>query len=257
MKFNIVTYIKPNHDFEMFSSSLASIQKTKYLHKLCICFVNKIPNQFIEELNKYNNIIWKDNVDNYWASEMMEMVKQNDSEYYFIWEEDSHIYNIDQFEKTYEAFLCKNCDFMLTQDLKWIERAKHLLSRNLAIQENEFLYFNWGTDYAKFCRESSSDVLVKGAYPVTVNGVFSKQLITSLLNMLLESNYWKDITSGKYHNHHQNPKLPHSFEVFPGFWWEGKNEGYGNVEYTTIVSTIQYAEELGGRLIDKLKTKKQ
>ena len=46
-----------------------------------------------------------------------------------------------------------------------------------------------------------------------------------------------------------SPKLPHSFEVFPGFWWKGKNDGYGdNIEYSTMISTIQFAEELGGRL---------
>jgi hypothetical protein len=252
MKFNIVTYIKPNHSFEMFATSLANVQQTKYLNKFCICFVKKIQDEFIDELNKYDNIIWKDNIDNYWADEMKLMIKQNPSEYYFIWEEDSHIYDINQFEKTFKFLSEKNIDFMLTQDLKWIERAKHLLNHKLAIQDNEFLYFNWGTNYAKFCRESSSNTLVNGAYPVTVNGIFSKQLLTLLLDMLLKSNYWKNITAGKFDHFHQNPKLPHSFEVFPGFWWEGKNNGYGNIEYSTMVSTIQFAEELGGRLVNTI-----
>tara|TARA_R110000851_G_scaffold183777_5_gene333157 strand:- start:610 stop:1377 length:768 start_codon:yes stop_codon:yes gene_type:complete len=251
-KFNIVTYIKPNHDFEMFATSLANIQQTKYLNKFCICFVKKLSNKFINELNKYENIIWKDNVNNYWAIEMKKMIDENNSKYYFIWEEDSHIYDITQFEKTYESLISNDIDFMLTQDKKWISRAEHLLQNNLAIQENEFLYFNWGTNYAKFCRETSDNVLVNGAYPVTVNGIFSKSLLTSLLDMLLESKYWKNITAGNFNHFHQNPKLPHSFEVFPGFWWKGKNNGYGNnLEYKTMISTIQFAKELGGRLINK------
>ena len=119
-KFNIVTYIKPNHDFEMFATSLANIQQTKYLNKFCICFVKKLSNKFINELNKYENIIWKDNVNNYWAIEMKKMIDENNSKYYFIWEEDSHIYDITQFEKTYESLISNDIDFMLTQDKKWI-----------------------------------------------------------------------------------------------------------------------------------------
>ena len=33
-KFNIVTYIKPTDDFDMFVSSLANVQKSQYLDKL-------------------------------------------------------------------------------------------------------------------------------------------------------------------------------------------------------------------------------
>ena len=248
-KFNIVTYIKPNHSFEMFARSLANIQQTKYLDKFCICFVKKLSKEFTNELNKYDNIIWKDNVDNFWATEMKTMIEQNNSKYYFIWEEDSHIYDINQFERSYELLASNDVDFMLTQDLKWIQRAKHLQEHDLAIQQDEFLFFNWGTNYAKFCRESSSDSLVNGAYPVTVNGIFSKKLLVSLLDKLLTSDYWRNITAGHFDHFHRNPKLPHSFEVFPGFWWKGKNDGYGdNIEYSTMISTIQFAEELGGRL---------
>ena len=151
-KFNIVTYIKPNHSFEMFARSLANIQQTKYLDKFCICFVKKLSKEFTDELDKYDNIIWKDNVDNFWATEMKMMIEQNNSKYYFIWEEDSHIYDINQFERSYELLASNDVDFMLTQDLKWIQRAKHLQEHDLAIQQDEFLFFNWGTNYAKFCR---------------------------------------------------------------------------------------------------------
>ena len=251
-KFNVVTYIKPTNDFDMFATSLANIQKSQYLDKFCISFVEKLPKNFIKEINKYENIIWKDNVDNYWAQQMKNMMEQNPSDYYFIWEEDSHIFNIKQFDKSIEKLEEKKVDFLLTQDLKWIERAKHLLNNNLAIKENEFLYFNWGTFYAKYCRETSSNSLVNGAYPVTVNGVFSKKLLISLLNNLLTSKYWEEIIKGNFTHFHNNPKLPHSFEVYPGFWWEGKNKGYGNIEYSTVISTIQFAEELGDRLINKI-----
>ena len=139
---------------------------------------------------------------------------------------------------------------MLTLDKKWIERGKFLLENELAIQENEFLYFNWGTDYAKYCRESSTNSLVNGAYPVTVGSMFTKKLLVSLLNKLFDSRYWKNIISGNFEHYHRNPKLPHSFEVFPGFWWKGINDGYGHVQYTTMVSEIQFGEELGGRLIN-------
>ena len=252
-KFNIVTYIKPTDDFDMFVSSLANVQKSQYLDKLIISFVEKLSDNFKNELSKYKNIIWKDNVDEYWAEEMKLLIDQNPSDYYFIWEEDSSIFDIKQFDKSIRQLNDKGVDFLLTQDLKWIERAKHLLNNNLAIKENEFLYFNWGTFYAKYCRESSPNKLINGAYPVTVNGIFSKELLLSLLDNLLTSNYWKEITKGNFNHFHNNPKLPHSFEVYPGFWWEGKNNGYGNIEYSTMISTIQFAEELGGRLIDKLK----
>ena len=95
-KFNVVTYIKPTNDFDMFATSLANIQKSQYLNKFCISFVEKLPKNFIKEINKYENIIWKDNVDNHWAQQMKDMMEQNPSDYYFIWEEDSHIFNIKQ-----------------------------------------------------------------------------------------------------------------------------------------------------------------
>jgi hypothetical protein len=250
--FNIVTYIKPTNDFPMFATSLANIQKSKYLNKFCILFVEKLPKNFKNELNKYTNIIWKDNIDKYWAQEMKSMIDNNPSDYYFIWEEDSHIFDINQFDRSVKELMDKEVDFLLTQDLKWIERANHLLKNNLAIKEKEFLYFNWGTYYAKYCRETSTNPLVNGAYPVTVNGIFSKNLLISLLDKLLTSDYWDEITKGNFTHFHNNPKLPHSFEVFPGFWWKGKNNGYGNLEYTTMVSTIQFAEELGDRLINKI-----
>lgn len=252
MKFNIVTYIKPTDDFEMFAKCLANIQKSIYLNKIFISFVENLSSEFIKELEKYDNIIWKDGVDKYWAVEIKTLIENNPSDYYYTWEEDSYIYNIKQFDKTFKRLVKKEINYMLTLDLKWIERANFLLNNNLAIKEDEFIYFNWGTNYAKYCRENSKNNLVKGAYPVSIGGIFSKNLLTSLLDMLIQSKYWKDITSGNFNHFHNNPKLPHSFEVFPGFWWEGKNNGYGNIEYSSMVSTIQYAEELGGRLIEKI-----
>ena len=35
-KFNVVTYIKPTNDFDMFATSLANIQKSQYLDKFCM-----------------------------------------------------------------------------------------------------------------------------------------------------------------------------------------------------------------------------
>ena len=137
-------------------------------------------------------------------------------------------------------------------DLKWIKRAKHLHSNNIAIEKDNYIYFNWGTKYAQFCRNSSSDPLVNGAYPVTVSGIYSHNLLVNLLDDILNSNYWKDITSGNFSHYHNNPKLPHSFEVYPGFWWKEKNNGYGNIEYSAMVSKTQFAEELGERLIEKI-----
>tara|TARA_Y100000385_G_C12944431_1_gene572668 strand:- start:135 stop:899 length:765 start_codon:yes stop_codon:yes gene_type:complete len=252
-KFNIVTYIKPTDDFNMFAYSLANVQKSQYLDKLIISFVEKLPDNFKNELSKYENIVWKDNVDEYWAEEMKLLIDQNPSDYYYIWEEDSHIFDIKEFDNSFKAMVENGVECLLTQDLKWIKRAEHLLNNGLAVEKNNYLIFNWGTHYAKHCRESSNDVLINGAYPVTVNGIFSKELLTSLLDNLLTSNYWEEITKGNFNHFHNNPKLPHSFEVYPGFWWEGKNNGYGNIEYSTMISTIQFAEELGSRLINKLK----
>jgi len=248
MNFDIIAYIKPNHDFDIFKQSLSNIQKSKYINKIYISFVEKLNNTFTNELNQYENIIWKDAIDNFWASEILLLINKSKSECIYTWEEDSYVYNIDQFDKTFENFINKNVDHMLTLDKKWIERGKFMLSKNLAIQENEFIYFNWGTRYAKYCRENSTNTLVNGAYPVTVGSMFSKKLLLYMLNFLIDSNYWKAIIKGNFNHFHQNPALPHSFEVFPGFWWPGKNNGYGDITYSTIVSTIQYGKELGGRL---------
>ena len=89
---------------------------------------------------------------------------------------------------------------------------------------------------------------IQSKFSLTSESLQSVQFISQSLN----SNYWKDITSGNFSHYHNNPKLPHSFEVYPGFWWEGKNNGYGNIEYSTVISTIQFAEELGDRLINKI-----
>ena len=248
-KFDIVTYIKPNHSLDTFSKCMGKIQNSKYLNKCYIHFVNKLDDSFKNILNSFDNVVWKDGVDNNWATEIKNMIySECKSKSVYLWEEDSHVYDVDQFDKTFENFTKKGLDHMLTLDKKWIERGEFLLGKQLAIQDDEFLYFNWGTDYAKYCRENSNNPLVKGAYPVTVGSMFSKRLLISLLNKLFESKYWTDITSGNYSHFHRNPKLPHSFEVFSGFWWEGVNEGNGNVQYTTMVSTHQLGEELGGRL---------
>jgi hypothetical protein len=250
-KYNIISYIKPTDDFKMFATSLANVQRSQYLNKLIILFVEKLPSNFINEIKKYKNIIWKDNVDKYWAQEIKLLIEQNPSDYYYLWEEDSYIFNIKEFDNSFKMMVENNIECLITQDLKWIKRAEHLLNNNLAIEKNNFLIFNWGTYYAKFCRESSSNRLVNGAYPVTIPSIFAKELLLSLLNNFMSSPHWEEIIKGNFTHYHNNPKLPHSFEVYPGFWWEGKNNGYGNVEYITMVSKIQYAEELGGRLIDK------
>lgn len=251
-KFNIITYIKPNHNFEMFSTSLTNVQKSKHLNKLIISFVEKLPSEYVEELNKYENITWKDEVNNYWAQEIKEMIYNNPSNYYYLWEEDSHIFDIKGLDNSFQKMIEEDISCLITQDLKWIKRAKHLLDNNLAIKDKDFMFFNWGTHYAKYCRETSNDTLVNGAYPVTISSIFSKELLLSLINDFISSTHWEEITKGNFSHFHNNPKLPHSFEVYPGFWWEGKNNGYGNIEYSTMVSTIQFAEELGGRLINKI-----
>jgi len=250
--FNIVTYIKPTDDFNMFASSLANVQKSQYLDKLIISFVEKLPDNFKNELSKYKNIIWKDNRDKYWAEEIKLLIDQNPSDYYYIWEEDSHIFDIKEFDNSFKSMVENSVECLITQDLKWIKRAEHLLNNKFAIGRGNHLIFNWGTYYAKYCRESSNDSLVNGAYPVTVSSIFTKELLLSLLDNFMSSTHWVEITKGNFSHYHNNPKLPHSFEVFPGFWWKGKNNGYGNLEYTTMVSTIQFAEELGDRLIDKI-----
>lgn len=252
MNFDIITYIKPNHNFDVFKQSLSNIQNSKYINKIYISFVEKLNNKFINELDQYKNIIWKDQINNFWADEIVSLINESDSKYIYNWEEDSYVYDVNQFDKTFESFVDKEVDHMLVLDKKWIERGKFMLSRNLAIQENEFIYFNWGTRYAKYCRENSTNPLVNGAYPVGLGTMFTKKLLLSMLNFLIDSNYWKDITKGNFNHFHQNPNLPHSFEVFPGFWWPGKNNGYGDITYSTMVSTTQHAEELGDRLINKL-----
>ncbi len=252
-KFNIITYIKPTSDIDMFCKTLNCIMKVKYIDKFCISFKEKLNEKYKTELNKYDNIIWNDGIDEYWATEMKRMLDKHPSDYYYIWEEDSYIFDSKSFEETFEEFV-KNTeiDFMITQDNKWIERANHLLNNNFAIEDDNFIYFNWGTKSAEYCRKSSDNQLVNGAYPVTVSGIFTKELLNNLLDTLLSSEYWKDITKGNFNHFHRNPKLPHSFEVFPGFWWDGINDGYGDVEYTTIISKTLYGEELGDRLVTKL-----
>lgn len=251
-KFNIITYIKPTNDFGMFAKCLSNIQKSKNINKFCILFKDKLQNSFKEELNKYNNIVWEENIDSFWASKILELISLHPADYYYIWEEDSYIFNIEQFDKSFETLKLREVDCLITQDLKWIKRAEYLLSNNLALEENNFIYFNWGTYYAKYCRDNSKDKLINGAYPVTVSAIFHKELLIGLLNNLVNSNYWEEITRGNFNHYHKNPKLPHSFEVFPGFWWEGKDGGYGNIEYSAMVSKTLYAEELGNRLINKI-----
>ncbi len=252
MKFNIITYIKPTDNFNMFVNSLANVQKSQYLNKLIISFVEKLPNNFINELSKYKNIIWKDNIDKYWAQEIKLLIEQNPSDYYYLWEEDSHIFNIKEFDKSFKKLTENNIECLITQDIKWIKRAEYLFNNNLALEDNNFLIFNWGTNYAKYCRENSNNNLINGAYPVTISSIFTKELLLSLLDNFMSSTHWKEITKGRFSHYHNNPKLPHSFEVYPGFWWKGKNNGYGNIEYVTMVSKTQYAEELGDRLINTI-----
>jgi hypothetical protein len=228
--------------------------KIKHLDKFCISFKEKLTEDYIVELNKYDNVIWSDGIDEFWATEMQRLLNTYPADYYYIWEEDSYIFDNKSFEETFEEFV-KNTeiDFMITQDNKWIERANHLLNNDFALEDDNFIYFNWGTKSAEYCRKSSGNPLVSGAYPVTVSGIFTKELLNNLLDTLLSSEYWKDITKGNFNHFHRNPKLPHSFEVFPGFWWDGINDGYGDVEYTTIISKKLYGEELGDRLVTKLR----
>ena len=256
-KFSIVTYINPApEEFDMFKKSLDSVMSIKYLDRVCISFVQKLDKKHIKELNKYDNLVWRDGMDYFWAEEMIRLIEENDSEYYFIWEEDTNIFDAEQFEKAFEKMVKNKIEFLLTQDLKWIKRAQYLLENGLAVQKGDYIYFNWGTEYAKYCRKMSDDKLVNGAYPVTVNGVFTKDLLLSLLKNLTSSDYWERITKGNYSHFHHNPRLPHSFEVYPGFWWEGKYDEYGEVAFQTMIGEKQFAEELGERLVNKI-TQKQ
>ena len=161
MKFNIITYIKPTDNFNMFANSLANVQKSQHLNKLIISFVEKLPNDFINELNKYKNIIWKDNIDKYWAQEIKLLIEQNPSDYYYLWEEDSHIFDIKEFDNSFKTMVQNDVECLITQDLKWIKRAEHLQNNWLAVEKDNYLIFNWGTHYAKYCRETSTNPLVK------------------------------------------------------------------------------------------------
>ena len=93
----VITYIKPTHNLDVFSICLENAQKSKHLDKFLISFKEKLSVDFIDELNKYDNIVWKDDVDNFWASEMRDLISENPSDYYYIWEEDSHIFDIISF----------------------------------------------------------------------------------------------------------------------------------------------------------------
>jgi hypothetical protein len=247
----VITYIKPSHNLDTFTACLQNAQKSKYLDKFFISFKEKISEEFINQLNKYDNVFWKDEVDNFWATEIKKMILENPDEYYYLWEEDSHIFDIAQFDTTYEKFISTDVDFLFTQDLKWIKRSEHLLDANLVLDEGDFRFFYWGARYAEHCRKTSTDSLVNGAYPVTIAGIFRAKLIVELLDTFMNSKHWKEITSGNFTHFHHNPQLPHSFEVFPEFWWEDKG-GSGNLEYKAMVCKKQFAEELGERLVTKL-----
>lgn len=251
VKFNIVTYIKPNHDVHTFTRNLKKALELKHLDKMYISFKEKLSTDFKEQLVKHDNIIWKDNVDNYWATEMRDIISQNPSKYYYIWEEDSHIFNVSKFDKAYEKLLSTDVDFLFTQDLKWIKRSQHLADANLVLNDNNFTFFYWGSRYAEHCRKTSTDPMVKGAYPVTLAGIFTSSLLIELLDKFLQSSHWKEITSGNFSHFHDNPKLPHSFEVFPEFWWEDKG-GPGTLEYKAMICNEQFAEEVGERLVTTL-----
>ena len=149
-KFNIITYIKPTNDIDMFIKTLRCAMKIKHLDKFCISFKEKLTEDYIVELNKYDNVIWSDGIDEFWATEMQRLLNTYPADYYYIWEEDSYIFDNKSFEETFEEFISNSeLEFMMTQDKKWIERAHHLLKNNFAIEDSNFIYFNWGTKPAE------------------------------------------------------------------------------------------------------------
>ena len=246
MSLGLISYIKPNHNSTICNKTIDAIMKIKDINKFNILFKDKINQDLINILDKYS-ISWEDQVDDFWAIKMLDLINKNKATHYMLWEEDSLIYDSQLFDKTYKKMVDTDIDFMLTLDKKWIERAKFLYDNNIAIEDKDYYYFNWGTHYAKFCRENSKNKLVNGAYPVTASGVFKKELICNLLNDLISSTYWKKITRGEFTHFHNNPKLPHSFEVYDDFWWPPR--GNGNIEYSTIINKMQFGKELGGRML--------
>ena len=92
-KFNIITYIKPTNDIDMFIKTLSCVMKIKHLDKFCISFKEKLTEDYIVELNKYDNVIWSDGIDEFWATEMQRLLNTYPADYYYIWEEDSYIFD--------------------------------------------------------------------------------------------------------------------------------------------------------------------
>ena len=55
-KINIITYIKPTDDIDMFVDNLKCILKVKYIDKFCISFKEKLSDEYKVELNNGTTI---------------------------------------------------------------------------------------------------------------------------------------------------------------------------------------------------------
>jgi hypothetical protein len=229
----------------MFKKTLKATMELSNISFFNLAFKDKLSVDYINVLEE-NNIMWEDEVDTFWATKILSLMNENKSDYFMLWEEDSYLYDSNLFDITFNKMRELDIDFMLIQDEKWIRRARFLNENGYAIDDDRFYYFNWGTNYAKFCRENSNDKLINGAYPVTISGVYKSHLLYKLIDDILSSAYWEKITGGNFSHYHKNPKLPHSFEVYDDFWWPPR--GNGNIEYSTIINKIQFGRELGGRL---------
>ena len=243
---SLINYIKPTHDFSMFKKNLKATMKVSNISFFNLVFKDKLSVDYINLLEE-NKIMWEDEVDTFWATKILSLMDENNSDYFMLWEEDNYLYDSTLFDATFDKMSKSDVDFMFIQDEKWIKRAIFLHENGHAIEDDNFFFFNWGTYYAKYCRENSNDNLINGAYPVIVGGVYKKELLYKLLVDVVSSNYWKQITSGEFNHYHNNPKLPHSFEVYDDFWWPPR--GNGKIEYSTIISKTQFGKELGERLI--------
>jgi len=245
---SLINYIKPTDDIKMFIKTVNATMKLSNISGFNLLFKNKLSEEYVQILNE-NGIYWDDEIDGNWADKILWLMKETPSDYYLLWEEDCYLFNHTLFNETFSKMVDTNVDYMFIQDQKWIKRAEFLNDNGYAIEDDNFFFFNWGTYYAKYCRENSNNYLINGAYPVVVGGVYKRELLHNLLITLTSSDYWERIVNGKYNHFHQNPQLPHSFEVCDQFWWPPK--GDGDVEYSVIVNKIQFGEELGGRLNEK------
>ena len=246
-----VSYIKPTHDFETFKKCFEPT-KDLPIDNFIINFKDKLKDNYKTYLTSQSRLIWKDDVNEFWIKKILQILDakcakyQNKTlaTYIFLWEEDTYIYDSKEFIKTFNLMKDLDIDFMGISDKKWIEREKFLYKNNLAYYLNNCYISNWGSKYAQYCRENSSNPLIKGAYPITLPGIFNIKFLYKILKRVLDSMYWKRITSGVYESIHENPITPHSLEVCPIWWWNKKE--YNPIEYSMIVSKNQFGYGIGG-----------